>query len=206
MKKFFVVSLTTMALISACAKKQQSKDFKDGDIIFQYSDSMQSKALEFATKSKYTHCGIVFVENGKYYVCEAVQPVRVISLKTWISHGIRKHYVVKRLKNYRIVLTAKNIKKLKKSAKKFLGKRYDLKFVWSDNRIYCSELVWKAYKRGLGIEVCKLKKFGDYDLSHPLVQLLIKERLKGKIPQNEPVVAPIDILKSNKFYTVYSEK
>ena len=36
---------------------------QDGDIIFQNSNSSQSKAIELATKSKYTHMGIIFKKN-----------------------------------------------------------------------------------------------------------------------------------------------
>ena len=35
----------------------------------------------------------------------------------------------------------------------FRGRPYDLTFEWSDERIYCSELVWKIYERALGIEI-----------------------------------------------------
>ena len=33
---------------------------KDGDLIFQTSLSQQSKAIQLATKSKYSHCGIIY--------------------------------------------------------------------------------------------------------------------------------------------------
>jgi len=49
--------------------------FHDGDIIFHESLSGQSKALKLATKSRYTHVGIMFKENGKWIVYEAAQPV-----------------------------------------------------------------------------------------------------------------------------------
>ena len=33
------------------------------------------------------------------------------------------------------------------------NKDYDLYFEWSDDKIYCSELVWKIYKNGADIEL-----------------------------------------------------
>jgi len=36
----------------------------DGDIIFQVSKSAQSRAIQLATKSKYSHVGIVFMRDG----------------------------------------------------------------------------------------------------------------------------------------------
>ncbi|MFY7938014.1 MAG: hypothetical protein ACOVOQ_11600, partial [Flavobacterium sp.] len=48
---------------------------KNGDLIFQISLSEQSKAIQLATNSKYSHCGIVYSDNGQFYVFEAIQPV-----------------------------------------------------------------------------------------------------------------------------------
>ena len=36
-------------------------EVKDGDIIFQSSKSQQSKAVELATNSVFSHCGIIFI-------------------------------------------------------------------------------------------------------------------------------------------------
>ena len=42
---------------------------------------------------------------------------------------------------------------MKNEGEKFKGKNYDLTFEWSDDKIYCSELIWKIYKRSTGIEI-----------------------------------------------------
>lgn len=122
-------------------KKQSSVEdttlFEDGDIIFQSSMSGKSYAIQLATGSKYSHCGMIFKENGKYFVYEAVQPVKKTPLSTWITHGDDNHYVVKRLKEKDSVLTAEKMKSLKYEILTFMGKNYDLTFEWSDQRIYC---------------------------------------------------------------------
>jgi hypothetical protein len=42
-------------------KTETSDDeIQNGDIIFQPSQSKQSKAIQIATKSKYSHCGIIY--------------------------------------------------------------------------------------------------------------------------------------------------
>ncbi len=43
--------------------------------------------------------GIIFKRNKQIYVFEAVQPVKFTLLKKWIKRGVKKHYVIKRLKN-----------------------------------------------------------------------------------------------------------
>jgi uncharacterized protein YycO len=79
---------------------------------------------------------------------------------------------------------------MKMEANKFMGKNYDLTFEWDDERIYCSELVYKIYKRGAGIEVGKLQKLSEFDLSNPIVKAKLVERYGTKIPLDEPVISP----------------
>ncbi len=141
------------------------KSFQDGDIIFQTSTSAQSKAIQLATKSIYTHMGIIYTYNKKLYVYEAFDFVKLTPLKNWIARGKNNHYVVKRLKNSGDILTSKVIEKMKIVGKKFNRKNYDIYFEWSDNKIYCSELVWKIYKEATGIEIASLQNLSEFDLT-----------------------------------------
>lgn len=175
---------------------------RDGDIIFQVSESPQSLAIKLATKSKYSHCGIIFKAPDGYYVTEAVQPVQTIPLEKWIERGTERHYVVKRLKNANEVLTPDVIAKMKKVARGFEGKQYDIYFEWSDDKMYCSELVWKIYKRAAGIEVGPLKKLKEFNLDNPLVKLELRKRYGKNIPYEQRAVSPVDILDSPLLETV----
>ena len=180
----------------------ENDELKNGDLIFQTSLSGQSKAIQLATKSKYSHCGIVYSNNGKFYVFEAVQPVKTTPLDKWIARGKDGHYVIKRLKNASQVLTEGALKKLKEEGEKFKGKNYDLTFEWSDDKIYCSELIWKIYKRATGIEIGKLQKLSDFDLSNEVVKEKMKERYGKKIPTDEIVISPSAIFESELLTTV----
>ena len=68
-----------------------------GDIIFQVSRSSQSKAIQLATHSDYSHTGMLVIRNKKPYVFEAVGPVKYTPLKQWIAHGEKGKYVVRRV-------------------------------------------------------------------------------------------------------------
>jgi len=170
---------------------------KDGDIVFQSTSSAQCEAVQLATNSPYSHCGIVFKRRGYWQVLEAVQPVRYQSFDSWVKQGVDGHYVVKRLKNADSLLTVDVIKKMQKEGSKMLGKNYDLTFEWSDREIYCSELIWKIYKRALGVEVGALKTLGDFDLTSDIVKQIIKERYGNSIPLQETVISPADIFESD---------
>lgn len=186
-------------------KQHSTVDFsslQDGDIVFQVSESGQGKAIQLATHSKYTHCGIVFKENNTYMVYEAVQPVRKIALKDWVKNGQDNYYTARRLKTASATLTPAVIAKMKAKYKQFEGKNYDLYFGWSDEKIYCSELVWKLYNDATGLELGQLQKLKDFDLSSPVVQYKLKERYGEKIPYEEMVISPARIFESELLSTV----
>lgn len=180
------------------------KGIRNGDIIFQTSLSGQSKAIQLATKSRYSHCGIIFSDNIQYYVFEAIQPVSITPLDKWIARGDNGHYVIKRLKNADQILTQETLQRMKKEGEKFLGKNYDLTFEWSDDKIYCSELIWKTYQRASGLEVGKLEKLSDFDLSNSAVKKKMKERYGDSIPLDETVISPAAIFDSELLETIKS--
>lgn len=183
-------------------KRIHTNEIKNGDLIFQISLSNQSKAIQLATHSKYSHCGIVYHNNENFYVLEAIQPVKTTPLDKWISRGKDSHYVIKRLKNADQILTTATLEKMKQEGEKFKGKNYDFTFEWSDSKIYCSELIWKIYKRAIGIEIGKLEKLSDFDLTNEVVKQKLKERFGNNIPKNEIVISPKSIFESELLETI----
>jgi hypothetical protein len=181
-----------------------SSALRDGDLIFQTSLSSQSKAIQAATHSKYSHCGIVYKNGANYFVFEAVQPVRLTPLDHWLARGKDGHYVVKRLKNADQVLTPEALEKMKAAGKQLSGRNYDLTFEWDDERVYCSELIWKVYQRATGLEIGQLQKLREFDLSDPAVQQKMKERYGDQIPLDEPVISPAAMFDSDLLTTVTS--
>lgn len=168
---------------------------KNGDLLFIVNPSGQGKAIQLATHSKYTHIGIVFIEDGKTMVYHAVEPVTKSSLEEFIAMSADKNYEVKRLKN-QSMLTNQIVTSMRTNAKKDLGKHYDLGFSWDDDKLYCSEYVWKIYKRTLNIEIGTLKPLNSFDLSHPAVKEKLKERYGDQIPMNEQMISPGDMFES----------
>jgi len=189
MKKPISVLIVAFLALLACGDSLADQ-LRDGDIIFHTSGSAQSIAIQKATHSKYSHMGIVFIRDGNPYVYEAIKAVQYTPLKEWVARGDGGHYVIKRLRDADRVLTPEAVAKLRQVAAKLQGKPYDLTFEWSDSRIYCSELVWKIYDRGLGLPVGRLQKLRDFDLSDAIVKNKMKERYGKAIPLDETVISP----------------
>jgi uncharacterized protein YycO len=193
----------SFALLSNTALAK--KALMDGDIIFHTSKSSQSLAIQQATGSKYSHMGIIFHRDGKPFVYEAIATVQFTSLDKWITRGNGKHYIVKRLKDADRFMTPSAQSRLRQVANQFKGIPYDLRFEWSDNRIYCSELVWKIYQRGIGIEIGKLQRIRDFELKTTAVKTKVKERYGDNVPLNERIISPAAMLDSSELITVWQQ-
>jgi hypothetical protein len=198
----FVTFLAVLAILGACAR-EPGYEPRNGDIVFQTSQSAQSLAIQLATASPYSHMGIVYIQDGEPHVFEAVQPVKLTPLRAWIQRGEREHFVAKRLRNAESQLTAETLERMLAVGEQFAGKDYDLYFEWSDDRIYCSELVWKVFERGAGIRLGQQQTMAGFDLSHPTVQAKVKERYGDRIPLEELVVSPVAIFDAVNLVTVY---
>lgn len=170
-----------------------------GDLIFQTSLSPQSLAIQKATRSPYSHMGVILVHRGRISVLEAAGPVRETPFSVWTARGKGGHYVVKRLL---LEPDAAAQRRLIDTARGFLGRPYDSAFEWSDTRMYCSELAWKLYDRALGIQIGHLRHLRDLRLNDPLVRAKLRERYGRHVPLDEPVISPAEMFISGKLFEV----
>jgi hypothetical protein len=168
--------------------------FMTGDLVFQSTSGEQAKAIRAATGSRYTHCGVVFEQDGTFKVLEASQPVKITPLEEFRKRSLPGTFEVRRLK---APLSSEAIETGRNWGKQQIGLNYDPHFRWDDQTLYCSELVWKVFKKA-GVELCPTRRFRDYELESPEVKKVIAERYgsKEKMPQEEPVVSPGDLADS----------
>ena len=184
MKRFGLLAALT-AFLPLCSVA--ASPWRDGDIIFHSSRSSQSVAIQRATHSPYSHVGVIFLRDGKPFVFEAIATVRYTPLDAWVRRGDGGRFVVKRLKQ---PMSAAQLQKLRAAAQPLEGAPYDLYFEWSNDRIYCSELVWKMYGQALGVRLGELQKLREFDFSDAAVQAKMRERYGKNVPLDEPVISP----------------
>lgn len=179
---------SSMVTETITAQTEPIKEVREGDVIFQTSQSQQSPLIQIATRSKISHCGIIVMRNGKPYVLETLKTLVVTPLDKFIARGEGKRYWLKRSDKENI--------KIKYSS--YLGKPYDLAFKFDNGKFYCSELIYDIYKNQLGIELCKPKKVGDYlILGTDQLPQIEKAMKKRGITKEQYAVAPIDIFESD---------
>jgi len=129
---------------------------------------------------------------------EAVQPVQFTRIEEWIERGENQHFVLKRLINADKLLNDSNLLKMRRVGEFFFGKNYDIYFEWTDEKLYCSELIWKIYKYGANIEICNLEKLSDFNLSNHLVKNELNKRYGKNFPLNETAIPPSALFNSEK--------
>lgn len=165
---------------------------EDGDIVFHRSASEQSAFLERATGSPYTHVGVVTVQDGVPLVLEAVEPVRLTPLRTWAARASDGRIAIRRLANADRVLTTEVRTAMLELGRSWVGRHYDTRFAWSDEQLYCSELVHKLFLVA-GVELGTPHPMRDFDLSDPRVRAAAEARFGTPLPLDAPMVAPGDV-------------
>lgn len=146
---------------------------KTGDIVFQESGSTQSMAISLASRSLYTHTGIIEIDTqGRAQVIEAAGPVRTRPLLEWLRDGTAGRITIKRLD----ALTADDAAKVAAAAHTYDGRPYDFYFYDDAEALYCSELVHRAFKEGAEIRVGKVEQVKDLDIDNAAVRAIIEQR------------------------------
>ncbi len=172
---------------------------KDGDIIFQSLPvSDLTKAIEGATESPYSHTGLVFKKNGFWYVREAIGPVTDTVLYLWIIRGRGAKFSVFRLKEaYKEIIPS-----FIKESQKYLGLPYDINYEFDDEKIYCSELIYKSFydatQEKMGVLV-KLK-----ELKWESHRSFIESIEASGVPLEREMITPKDLSRATQLQKVFS--
>jgi cell wall-associated NlpC family hydrolase len=172
-----ILGLVLLALmLSHAARAADLPPLKPGDIVFQNTSGSAREAIMLASGTQYTHVGLVDVDaTGRAVVIEAAGPVRVVPLDRWIKNGSGKKVTVKRLKS----LSDAKAKEAVVRARSYLGRPYDHFYFETRDQIYCSELIFAAFKEGADITVGVEEKVRDLNISTAAARKLIQDRWRA---------------------------
>ncbi len=167
---------------------------QNGDVVLQASRSERSALIRKASRSKYSHVGVVEVAKDGTFVIEAIAPVSRTPIDAWTKRGEGGWVTVLRAKG----LDAAALRRVVAAAKKELGKPYDARYRWDDERLYCSELVVKAFARGAELSVGKQEQVKSLALSPEDLALAAK---LGVSPE-QSLVTPGSLAEDDAFETI----
>jgi hypothetical protein len=159
---------------------------QEGDIVFQsLQRSPLVNAIEGVSQSPYSHCGIVARRDGKWIVYEAFHNVEATPLRQFLFRGREQGFAVYRLRPaYRPFVPATI-----EHAAQYLGRPYDVRYRMDDEKIYCSELIFKAYRQASGgDELGRLTRLGDLNW-RPFVKT-IEHFEQGPVPLDREIITP----------------
>ncbi len=172
----------------------------EGDVIFQsLPHGPIVWAIEGVTDSPYSHCGIVAKQDGRWIVYEAYGNVSATPLRTFLSRGRGGGFVVYRLRSpYR-----EHVSRTLECCTAYLGRPYDIHYRLDDETIYCSELVYKAYRDAThGEQLGSLVRFGD--MKWRPYRTLIEQVEGGAVPVDREMITPVELARAAQLEPVFS--
>ncbi len=171
----------------------------EGDVIFQsLPRGKLVDAIEGATHSPWSHCGIVARdEQGRWIVYEALNGVEATPLRQFLWRSRDDRYAIYRWQDrYQSQMPA-----VLKQVRSHLGKPYDIRYRMENDEIYCSELIYQAFRDATGEEPGKLVALGELDWG-PYRQLI--EHLEGgAAPLERLMITPRDLAAATQLSRIH---
>lgn len=174
-------------------------DLQEGDLLFQKSVSKQAVLIEEVTHSPWTHVALALRNkpDGPMMAFEAAGPVGFVSIDRLLARSRDGRLVVMRLRDRASLLTPARLVTLRTTLLKQKGKPYDPLFLWNDDAIYCSELVWKAYQSACDVEIGQPNGWSELGLQPGPARAELRKRYAqlqqpldlGKL-QKEKIIMP----------------
>ena len=183
-----LAAVALLALLAGCAgqpSQPESARLQDGDILFEsVPHSRLVDTIEGCTHSPFSHCGIAHTTAAGWTVIEAAGPVREIPLPQWIKQSRDGHFVAYRLRRpYRHFIPA-----MIAATRQYYGRPYDIAYRFDDEKIYCSELIFKAYRAASGENLGQVQKLGALDWQP--FQAAIERINGGPVPLERELITP----------------
>lgn len=162
---------------------------QEGDVVFQALPHQEVvDAIEGATDSDFSHCGIVAQVDGRWIVYEALGKVRATPLYDYLLRGRGRGFAVYRWK----AAERDRVPAILEQTRTMLGRPYDSRYKMDDERIYCSELIYKAYRDATaGGQAGRLVRLGD--LNWGAYEKTIVELEGNAPPLDREMITPRDL-------------
>ena len=172
----------------------------EGDVVFQsLPPGKLASLIEGATKSPFSHCGIVALNRGRWVVIEAIGPVIETPLEQWIRRGRGGRVWAYRLRAGK----REAIPAFIAAARTYLGRPYDTRYRMDDGRIYCSELVYKGYETACGECLGELVALRDLDWQ-PHVATIRELEGSDDVPLGRELITPRDLARASQLQPVFA--
>jgi hypothetical protein len=140
-----------MLFFSFSLVSQTIEKLKTGDLLFQKMNcGALCEAIHAVTEgfegNDFSHLGLVIIEKDSVFVLEAAgTAVRIVTFETFAKNTSSPMYYGRLKKKYK-----KLIPKVVSFSKEQLGLPYDDEYLYDNEKYYCSELIYDAFKEAYG--------------------------------------------------------
>ena len=174
---------------------------REGDVVFQSLPRGELvDAIEGITNSEWSHCGVVMRKGNSWIVVEAIGQVRETPLPMWVPRGRGGRFAAYRVDG----INDSERSRLREALGQFMGRPYDFRYAPGDSEIYCSELVFKAYRDAYGKELGDWQPLGD--LNWRPFESFIRKMEAGGLPLSRQMITPVALTKSKHLSRVYPQE
>ena len=173
------------------------EDYRPGDVIFLRIPTSFGRAIEDVTHTPVSHVGLIAQhESGHLTVVHALMKVQEEPLERFLERG-RGHFAVSR---YAFRSEADRDQVIA-AARHLLGLPYDYEFVMTNQAIYCSELIYRAFADGLHETPVALRPL-TFGAPGTESRKVFERIVHGAIPEGAAGVAPGDYYRSPAFRVI----
>jgi Permuted papain-like amidase enzyme, YaeF/YiiX, C92 family len=194
--------LITFLILHLTACAEEAYQPQHCDVVFQSLPNPFGMDLvdmiEGATGSPYSHCGMVIAEQGQWKVIEAIGPVQIIPLAQWQTRGRGKKLWAYRLKDDQ----KKNIPQVIAAMKLDLGKPYDPRYRLDSEAIYCSELIYRGWKKATNETLGKTVTLQELHWQ-PYQKIIVAIERTTVIPLDREIITPRDLALASQLEPVW---
>ena len=174
---------------------------REGDILFQsLPRSRLVDAIEGVSESPFSHCGIATKQDGQWVVYEALGNVGATPLKEFIFRGRDRGFAVYRFESDHQEFIPATLE----HAKTYFGRPYDTRYRMDDERIYCTELIYKAYRESSGQELGELVRLGD--LNWRPFEDTIEHFESGPVPLDREMITPKGMAEAHQLELAFAHR
>ncbi|MBI3845168.1 MAG: hypothetical protein HY292_11090 [Planctomycetes bacterium] len=193
-----VLAVLFGAAVGCSASRHVSYEPREGDVVFQSLPRCDLvDAIEGATKSPFSHCGLVVGRGDGFAVLEAFHDVHETPLDEWVGRGRERAVAAFRLREE----WSTRIPAFVSEAHRFLGKPYDVHYAFDDDAIYCSELIYKAFKAATGESLGSTQRLSE--LNWPPFEKLIHQLEGPAVPLDREMITPQALADATQLHEIY---
>ena len=122
--------------------------------------------------------------------------MRLTPLNLWLLRSRHCRFAA-----YRVdAMKEADMPRLRAALDAMMGKPYDYHYAPDDSEIYCSELVCRAYERGLGMKIGEWQKLGE--LRWQAFEKFIRSMEQGELPLDREMITPVALTHSRLVHKV----